>query len=82
MSTFAAGRLSVLGYANGHTNWHYKIEGNASDVLGEGFFSAAQDMLAPGDIIQVSNADGAMMLHVGRDWKLSVLAATHREQAA
>ena len=65
MSTFLLNNLSVLNYANGHTHWYYKIQGNLLSVLSHDFFSAAQDMLTPGDIIQASNADGAVFLHVG-----------------
>ena len=62
---FTLRNLSVLAYANGFTLWHYKA-GDASlgVVSAPGFFTAAEDMLATGDMLMVSAADGAGMLCV------------------
>ncbi len=62
---FAIRSLSVLAYANGFTLWHYKAGQDHLDaVAGRGFFSYAADMLAAGDIMMVSAADGASVLSV------------------
>lgn len=62
---FAVRNLSVLAYANGFTLWHYKASSDPLDTLeAEGYFTAAADMLAPGDIMMVSGNDGARMLCV------------------
>ena len=72
---FAIRNLSVLNYAAGFTSWHYKANittlgalqtGPAamSEVQTDNFFGPAQDMLAPGDMIFVSAADGGCMLYV------------------
>ena len=62
---FAIRNLSVLGYAQGFTLWHYKASATTLGEAGErGFFDIAADMLAPGDMIMVSGADGGCILYV------------------
>jgi hypothetical protein len=62
---FTIRNLSVLAYANGFTLWHYKAGQNSLEHLAEpGFFSDAVGMLAAGDIVMVSAAEGASMLCV------------------
>jgi hypothetical protein len=62
---FALRNLSVLAYANGFTLWHYKAGELPLAVVNEsGFFAPAEDMLATGDMMMVSAADGAGMLCV------------------
>jgi hypothetical protein len=62
---FSLRNLSVLAYANGFTLWHYKAgEAPLSAVNAPGFFTAAEDMLATGDMLMISAADGAGMLCV------------------
>jgi hypothetical protein len=62
---FSMRNLSVLAYANGFTLWHYKAgQANLGVVTAPGYFGAAEDMLATGDIMMVSAADGAGMLCV------------------
>lgn len=64
---FAVRNLSVLAYANGFTLWHYKAGDDAlASVGGRGFFDSAADMLASGDMLMVSAADGARVLAVAR----------------
>ncbi len=62
---FAVRNLSVLAYANGFTLWHYKA---GDDVLATAaaadFFTPADDLLAAGDILMLSAADGARILVV------------------
>ena len=63
--TFSLRNLSVLAYANGFTLWHYKAGETAlAAVNTPGFFAAAEDMLATGDMLMVSASDGAGMLCV------------------
>ncbi|MBN9560973.1 MAG: hypothetical protein J0H14_09640 [Alphaproteobacteria bacterium] len=60
---FAVRDLSVLAYANGFTLWHYKAGDDALASVGaSGFFDGAADMLASGDIMMVSAAEGARVL--------------------
>jgi hypothetical protein len=62
---FAIRNLSVLGYAQGFTLWHYKAGAATLGQAAEyGFFDNAADMLAPGDMIMVSASDGGRILFV------------------
>lgn len=62
---FAVRDLSVLAYANGFTLWHYKNGKNSlSEVEEPNFFADASDMMAVGDMVMVSGADGARVLCV------------------
>ena len=62
---FAIRNLSVLAYAQGFTLWHYKAGTHTlAQAAGRGFFNDAADMLAPGDMIMVSAADGGRIIHV------------------
>ncbi len=60
---FAIRNLSVLAYANGFTLWHYKAGVDRLDqVEAKDFFADAADMLAAGDMMMVSAADGGGLL--------------------
>ena len=62
---FAIRNLSVLAYANGFTLWHYKAgKDRLEAVSGDDYFADGADMLAVGDILMTSAADGARMLCV------------------
>ena len=62
---FAIRNLSVLAYANGFTLWHYKAgKERLEGVARPNFFADACDMLALGDMIMVSAADGARIICV------------------
>ena len=62
---FAVRNLSVLSYAQGFTLWHYRAGGaRLDDVASSGFFNAAADMLAIGDMLMVSGSDGGQILCV------------------
>ncbi len=57
--------LSVLAYAQGFTLWHYKAGADRLGTVGAGgYFDAASDMLASGDMMMVSSAEGGRMLCV------------------
>ncbi len=63
--SFAIRNLSVLAYAQGFTLWHYKAgAGSLADIAVDGFFNAAADMLAIGDMLMISATDGGRMLCV------------------
>lgn len=63
--SFAVRNLSVLSYANGFTLWHYKaVSEPLTSVERPGYFGDAADMLASGDMMMVSAADGARILCV------------------
>jgi hypothetical protein len=62
---FAIRNLSVLSYAQGFTLWHYRAgAARLDDVANPGFFDDAADMLAVGDMMMVSGADGGRILCV------------------
>ncbi len=62
---FAIRNLSVLAYANGFTLWHYKAgKERLEAVTVANFFADGADMLAVGDMIMVSAADGARIICV------------------
>ena len=60
---FAIRNLSVLAYANGFTLWHYKAGSDRlQTVVARDFFADAADMLAQGDLLMISAADGARIV--------------------
>jgi hypothetical protein len=62
---FAVRNLSVLAYAQGFTLWHYKARTRPlGEVASRGFFDAAADMFAAGDMVMVSAADGGRVMFV------------------
>ena len=57
--------LSVLAYAQGFTLWHYKAGADRlDDVAASGFLDDASDMLAAGDMVLISAADGGRIAYV------------------
>jgi hypothetical protein len=56
--------LSVLAYANGFTLWHCKTTDALAATAAPGYFDVAADMLAGGDLMMVSAADGARIVAV------------------
>ena len=59
--------LSVLAYANGFTLWHYKAGNDLlADAASDNFFSDASDMMAEGDIVMLSGANGCRVLCIAR----------------
>ena len=65
---FHIGRLSVLSYANGHTTWHYKLPEDELAVAahGSGYFDAAADMVATGDLMEMTGPDGGAIRVVSK----------------
>lgn len=62
---FAIRSLSVLAYASGFTLWHVKSGKDRLDTVSSGnYLAAACDMLAVGDLIMITAADGARILCV------------------
>lgn len=72
---FAIRNLSVLAYAQGFTLWHYRAhlptlagglvpQASAAEVTAPGFFDAAADMLATGDMLLVSTPEAGRLLYV------------------
>lgn len=59
---FAIRNLSVLAYAQGFTLWHYKAGvDRLDDIAAPGFLADAADMLAGGDMLMISAAEGGRM---------------------
>lgn len=75
---FTIRNLAVLNYSQGFTLWLYRLDGvPLADALAPGFFAAARDLLAPGDMIAISGRDGsAAMVAVGPDAAVAPLLAT------
>lgn len=62
---FAIRNLSVLAYAQGFTLWHYKAGADRlEDVARPEFLADAADMLAAGDMLMISAADGGRIAFV------------------
>jgi hypothetical protein len=62
---FAIRNLSVLAYAQGFTLWHYKAgDLRLADVSAPGFVRPAKDLLAFGDMVMISAADGGGIAYV------------------
>lgn len=59
---FIARNLSVLAYAQGFTLWHYRAETGIADACSPDYFDEASDLLALGDMMLVSAADGGKVL--------------------
>ena len=51
--------LSVLSYANGHSQWHYRTEDSAATVGGVGYLDAAASMMRIGDVMFVNASVGS-----------------------
>ena len=64
---FAIRDLSVLAYANGFTLWHYRA-GNDSltNVASDNYFADASDMMAGGDMVMTSGANGCRILCIAQ----------------
>ncbi|MCL2672915.1 MAG: hypothetical protein FWF01_00825 [Alphaproteobacteria bacterium] len=56
--------LSVLGFANGFTLWHYRTGLSSKRLEEKGFFDGIARSLRSGDIIMVSSASTAGQLLV------------------
>jgi hypothetical protein len=61
--SYSSKTLSVLGYANGFTLWHYSTPDPASTVDGAGYFNAAAEMLRVGDFILANTGQGGTPQH-------------------
>ena len=56
---FAIHNLSVHGYSNGFTLWHYRSEvDKLAEIDAAGYFNSGADMFTAGDMILISAADG------------------------
>lgn len=60
---YSSKALSVLGYANGFTLWHYATPDAAATVDGDGYFNAAAEMLRAGDFILANTGQGGTPQH-------------------
>jgi len=60
---YQARNLSVIGYANGFTLWHYTTPDTAASVDTAGYFNAAAEMLRVGDFIFANCATADAPLH-------------------
>lgn len=74
---FTLRNLSVLAYAQGFTLWHYRAAScPMRRAAGPGFFDPASDMLAAGDMVLVSAADGGRILFVASASEAGGVATT------
>lgn len=60
---YSSKTLSVLGYANGFTLWHYSTPDPAGTVDSSGYFNAAAEMLRVGDFILANTGVGGTPQH-------------------
>jgi hypothetical protein len=79
---FSLRNLTVIGYCNGFTLWHYKAK--PSDTLNEicvpGFFADAGDILAPGDQMTISGPNfGANAFVFGEGRSVRAVVASKAE---
>lgn len=52
--------LSALAYANGHTSWHYRAEGDTRETVDStGYFNGASRIVRIGDVIRIQAPTGA-----------------------
>jgi len=66
---FAVRNLSVLAYAQGFTLWHYRTMGDPIEVAVEpDYFEPAGDLVAGGDMLLVSAANGGRVLFADPSW--------------
>lgn len=56
---YSSKALSVLGYANGFTLWHYSTQDAAHNVANNGYFNSAAEMLRIGDFILANTSVGS-----------------------
>jgi hypothetical protein len=71
---FSLRNLSVLAYANGFTLWHYKAGEALAAAAGEGYFADAADLMAPGDMVMLSGAEGGRIATVAGEGARIALA--------
>ncbi len=74
---FTLRNLSVLAYAQGFTLWHYRAAAApVARATAQGFFDPASDMIAAGDMVLVSAADGGRFLFVSSASEAGGIATT------
>lgn len=57
--------LSVLAYANGFTQWHYRADNNRiEDFIDTDFWQGAGDLLEPGHIIFVTSPNFCLQIAI------------------
>jgi hypothetical protein len=72
---FTLRNLSVLAYANGFTLWHYKSGADAlAQATREGYFADAADLMAPGDMLMLTSAEGGKIATIAGAGKRIALA--------
>nr|WP_295738431.1 hypothetical protein [uncultured Acidocella sp.] len=68
--SFTLRNLSVLAYANGFTLWHYKAGNeNLAEAGKPGFFADAADLMAEGDMVMLSGAEGGRIASIAGEGK-------------
>ena len=58
-------QLSVVGYANGFTLWHFRSADAAADLLSPHYFDAGRELLRVGDFILVNLGEPGTRPHAG-----------------
>ncbi len=72
---FTLRNLSVLAYANGFTLWHYKAGSEPlTQARTQGFFADAADLMAPGDMVMLTGAEGGTIATIAGQGKQIALA--------
>ncbi|WP_298282942.1 hypothetical protein [Acidocella sp.] len=73
--SFSLRNLAVLAYANGFTLWHYKAgNDNFEQAERPGYFADAADLLAEGDMVMLTGAEGGRIVSIaGRGRRLHLV---------
>jgi hypothetical protein len=72
---FTLRNLSVLAYANGFTLWHYKADADPiATATHEGYFADAADLLAAGDMVMLTGAEGGKIATIAGGGRSIALA--------
>lgn len=74
--------LSVLAHADGFTHYLYRSTGDGREALEPGFWTAARDLLTPGDIAFVTGPRGAVQIQFDVDLRPRLMALTAPEARA
>jgi hypothetical protein len=61
ISPFKVNGLSVLCYANGFTQWHYKTGGELAKCIEPGYFRDCFDLMHDQDIVHITACDGSAL---------------------
>ena len=80
--TFNPRDLSVVGYANGFTLWHFRSGDAAKQIATPKYFNASSDMLRPGDFIFVNLENRTLARYFGSRFGAGWRRVSRRDRGA